>query len=79
MCFGVPLPNKCNLVDLFDFCDGNIDGEVNIPIYRSSLLFPGSNMLRHPKWPLNIGNDNESATFVLMGENGYNAINAYSK
>ena len=59
----------CGLVDLFDYCTENFEEEVEIPIDLDSCYFKGTDVLRDPRWPCNITNDDFGAPGILTSKN----------
>lgn len=63
---------KCGLIDLFEYCNSDIDAEVYIPIKCDSCYFPGSNNLRSYLWPCNISDSDDGAAFLLGNSENMN-------
>ena len=57
--------DKCELKDLFDYCNDNIDAVVDIPVDCSSCYFPNTEHLRPFLWPCNISDAEDGADFLL--------------
>lgn len=57
--------NKCGLIDLFKYCNDDIDAVINVPIDCRSCYFPNTEHLRSFIWPCNVSGDVDGAMFLL--------------
>ena len=57
--------DKCGLVDLFKYCNDDIDAVVNVPIDCRSCYFSKTEHLRPFLWPCNVSDEDDGAAFLL--------------
>lgn len=60
--------SDCGMIDLFRYCSGNIEDRTDIDFDFTSAYFPGSSVMRDPKWPCNIDDTNYGVSGVLCSE-----------
>lgn len=59
------IEDKCGLVDLFKYCNDDIDAVINVPIDCRSCYFPNTERLRPFLWPCNVSDEEDGAAFLL--------------
>lgn len=57
--------NECGLIDLFKYCNDDIDAVINVPINCRSCYFPNTEHLRPFMWPCNVSDEEDGAMFLL--------------
>ena len=60
--------SNCGLVDLLQYTTDDINEVVTVPIDFRSSYYPGTDQLRDFRWPCNIGDEWDSASFILGGD-----------
>lgn len=58
----------CGLDDISQYMTSNIDEEIQVALHLNTSTYPGTRMLRHFYWPLNIINGPFSAAAVIGGK-----------
>ena len=58
----------CGLIDLFKYCSCDISEETLIDFDFTSAYFPGTEEIRHPKWPCNISKDQYGISCVICSK-----------
>jgi len=59
------IEDKCGLVDLFKYCNEDIDAVINVPVAFRSCYFPNTEHLRPFLWPCNVSDEEDGAAFLL--------------
>ncbi len=66
------IEHKCGLIDLFKYCNDDIDAVVNIPIDCHSCYFPNTEHLRPFLWPCNVSDEEDGVAFLLGNDESMN-------